>query len=456
MSINGIVFPLEISAVEANCIVCLEKLKWPIFCPRCRHGNCYDCLLLWFQQKKECPKCRFVFQLQEEARGRYGCPGDGNLVESYCEQCAECLCRMCLGNRHLHHQLKSLDALRKEMFDAVKLLSGKAIFGKKSAEQVLIKIKSLVPNGTPIEWVRQRGAIRAEIGNLNPMFPENGQKATRKYDLPNTDFYERSFYIADYYAPQKSFSAADPQGNTWELTVYPNGFSDATGKFISLYLKLVHGTPMRYEYLFKIFDKLNRPLETYFAVDDFNVGSQSIACQRLIHINQARQHAWGVQGYRIAFATRSTDPMYGPRCEQALTTNSIKRLNYVTFMYTVKKFSEHKAANRILFSNVMHDQQGIAWRFRIDCNGHWEQGEYVSVFLELLNGAQGWFDIFLRVNNPVDPTNFFKRELTHKFTVHSNWGVPHFIHQSQVYQYLRNDQLEFQFGMRPAHIAKEM
>lgn len=73
-----------------------------------------------------------------------------------------------------------------------------------------------------------------------------------------------------------------------------------------------------------------------------------------------------------------------------LNLKIVPRLSFKTFTYLVEKFSEHKSANRILFSKVLLDQQNIAWRLRIDCNGHWEQDQYVSVFLELLNGAEGW------------------------------------------------------------------
>ncbi|XP_065085650.1 uncharacterized protein LOC135707700 [Ochlerotatus camptorhynchus] len=469
MAINGIVFPLEISLLDETCIICYEKLQWPIFCPQCKQGNCYECLGRWFQQKQECPKCRHVFQLQADRRGRYGCPRDGNLIEFYCEQCVECICRACTGNLspHYRHPVRSLDALRREMVDAFKAMENKMNlqlvevacsfgYGGDIAKKALQKIKSLIPMGSPLEWVQQQRAIQTEIDKIiQPVIAGNAQQTTSSYYLPNTDFEEKTFFLTETNTEQL-LSATDRQGNTWELTVYPGGYSDAKGKFISLYLKLVRGTPLRYEYRFKIFDKGNQPLETYYAVDDFTVGSQSTACQRLIDINQARQKAWGVKGYQIAFATRPTDPMYGLRCATALAENKLKRLNYRTFTYMVHKFSYNKVANRILFSNIMFDHQNISWRFRIDCNGHWEQGEYVSVFLELLNGVEGWFDIFIKVYNPNNPTISFKRELTHKFTVHSNWGVPHFIHQSAVYPYLCNDQLKFDFGMRPAYVEKEM
>ena len=61
------------------------------------------------------------------------------------------------------------------------------------------------------------------------------------------------------------------------------------------------------------------------------------------------------------------------------------------FKYTVTNFAENKANDRILFSNIVYDQQNIAWRLRIDCNGHEEQGRFISIYLELLNGAAGWY-----------------------------------------------------------------
>lgn len=253
------------------------------------------------------------------------------------------------------------------------------------------------------------------------------------------------------------FSAADGKGNVWELTVYPKGFSDAKGKFVSLYLKLLRGIPARYEYWFKILDKNgHKPLETYNAVDDFIIGSQSLACQRLIHLNEAFSKCLSIEGYNMAFAVKPTNPIYAEECAAALLQNKILRLDYNTFAWTLKNFAVKKHANKIEFSTVMFDRQKISWRLRIDCNGHWEQGLYISVFLELLNGAKGWFDVFIKVFNPLVPTVQHKRELTHQFTVHSNWGVPHFVGHDELHRFLHNDELRFEFGTRPSHIDQEI
>lgn len=66
------------------------------------------------------------------------------------------------------------------------------------------------------------------------------------------------------------------------------------------------------------------------------------------------------------------------------------------------------------------------------------------------------FDIYLKLFHPTNPVVEHKRELTHKFTVHSNWGVPHFVSHMDLYRYLCNDELRFEFGMRPAHFDREI
>lgn len=450
MANNGILFPLEIGSVDLNCIICFEKLQWAVFCPRCKQGNCYHCLERWFTNKRQCPKCRYGFQMPA-GKYWYSCTTDANLVEFFCEQCNVCICRECRrnpSNEHIRHTVRSLDALRKEMIDATKDL--------KSEVDVLKVIKSLILVGNPLEWVQQRLSIQALIKNLKPIIVENCENSTHCYNLPGVKFFECSFFLSETNGEKQLFSDNDQHGNTWELTAYPGGYSDAKGKFISLYLKLIQGTPMLYEYRFMIFDTNTLPLESYFAVDNFTVGSQSMACQRLISIDQARLKASVKNGYRMAYATRPTNPEYGIRCAIVLAENRYQRTNFKKFTYTVQKFSDHKSANRILFSNIILDQQNISWRFRIDCNGHWEQNEYISVFLELLNGTEGWFDIFIKMVNLSNPAISFERKLTHKFSVHSNWGVPHFMQQSALYKYLHDDQLVFQFGMRPAHVEMEL
>lgn len=213
-----------------------------------------------------------------------------------------------------------------EMIHAVQVLSETNNLARSEANgKVLNKIKSLIRVGNPSEWVEQRRAVYAEIATLKPMISANDQSTTVLYNLPNTDFFETSFFLTETNAESQLFSVEDKHGNAWELTVYPGGYSDAKGKFISLYLKLTAGSPKRYEYRFRIFDSNNRPLESYCAVDDFTVGSQSIACQRLISINQARLKADVKNSYKMAFATRPTDQMYGHRCATALAENRAKR-----------------------------------------------------------------------------------------------------------------------------------
>uniref|UniRef100_A0A023ETK2 Putative e3 ubiquitin ligase n=1 Tax=Aedes albopictus TaxID=7160 RepID=A0A023ETK2_AEDAL len=448
--IGGISFPLEVGNVDPDCTICHEELQWPVFCPRCRQGTCFECLEQWFRQKTECPSCRYLFQLSQAQglRAKYGCPQDGRLIEFYCEQCLECFCAKCRANTggiHYRHAVRSVDLLRKDVVESVNKLVVKHAQDDK-AQQTMTKLKSLMPTGSVFELVRQRRTFQSELDRF------------RSVTLLANSF-ESKFLLTNVYGEMQVFTANDPQGNGWELTVYPNGFSDAKGKFISLYLRLLRGKPGRYEYKFQILENTGlKPFEAYTAVDDFSVGSLSLACQRLVHLNEARQHclAVGKRGYNMTFSTKLLSPVYGLECAAALARNKPQRLDYRKFMWTVRNFTAKKAANKIEFSTVMYDHQKISWRFRIDCNGHWEQDQYVSVFLELLNGAEGWFDIYLKLFHPTNPVVEHKRELTHKFTVHSNWGVPHFVSHMDLYRYLCNDELRFEFGMRPAHFDREI
>lgn len=436
--IKGINFPLEVGNVDADCSICLQELQWPVFCPRCRQGNCFNCLEQWFRTKPECPACRHLFQLndREKLRSKYACPQDGNLVEFYCEQCLDCFCAKCrvnTGGKHYRHSVRTVDALRKDIVTEVNALS-------KVLVQTLDKFKSLMLTGSPFELVQQRRVFQSEFDRL---------KVTTSNEV--------KILLTDVHGEKQDFTATDPLGNVWQLNVYPNGFSDARGKFISVYLKLVHGKQARYEYQFKILDKNgSKPIESYSAVDDFSIGSRSLACQRLIHLNEARQQCLTAKGYNMVFVSKPTNPTYGIECAAALAQNKRLRHDYRKFTWTVRNFTAKRVANKIEFSSIMYDQQKISWRFRIDCNGHWEQGSYISVFLELLNGAEGWFDVFIKLFNPMNPINQHKRELTHKFTVHSNWGVPHFVSHWDLNPFLSNDELHFEFGMRPAHIEQEI
>lgn len=435
-------FPLEVGTIDADCTICYDELKWPVFCPRCKHGNCFRCLENWYNQKQECPVCRHVFQITEaeELRKRYGCPMDGNVVYYYCEQCLECFCEKCRvnpTNGHFRHAVRKVDILRKEIMQSVELLTEKKINGD-IVKNSLVQIKTIMPKGSPHELVRQRRVLQSILDRLKKAVPP--------------EMFEKIIKLTNTKAEKQIFSATDHAKNVWELTVYPNGFSDAVGKFISLYLKLVQGIPARYEYCFKILDKNGREaIETYSAVDDFAIGGQSLACQRLIHVNEAFSNCLTAGGYNMAFSVKPTNPKYAEDCVAALLRNKLLHLDYDTFSWTLKNFAAKKYANKIEFSPIKFDRQKISWRLRIDCNGHWEQGLYLSVFLELLNGAKGWFDVFIKIFNPMNPAEQHRRELTHEFTVHSNWGVPHFVSHAELYRYLQNDELRFEFGMRPAH-----
>ncbi|XP_062556059.1 uncharacterized protein LOC134220926 [Armigeres subalbatus] len=437
--IKGINFPLEVGTRDANCTICHEKLNWAVFCPRCQHGNCFQCLKKWHNVKRECPTCRYTVQLAgtEEVRQRYGCAQDGNLVEYYCEQCLVCFCGKCYSNPsnvHYKHAVRMVDVLRK---DIMQLINSNVF-----ADNSLVLIKSIMGTGSPHEIVRQRRVLLSILDHSNIVLPSK--------------MFEKSIKLVNVNVEKQVFSATDYNGNVWELTVYPNGFSDGKGKFISLYLRLIKGIPTRYEYCFKIFDKNGyQPMETYSAVDDFDIGSESLACQRLIHINEAYGKCLSTAGYNMAFSVKPTNPNYKEECAAALLRNKQVRLAYNTFSWTLKNFEVKKLANKIEFSPVVFDQQKISWRLRVDCNGHWEQGMYVSVFLELLDGAKGWFDIFIKLCNPLAPAQQHMRELTHEFTVHSNWGVPHYVRHTELYRYLHNDELRFEFGIRPAHVDQE-
>lgn len=116
-------------------------------------------------------------------------------------------------------------------------------------------------------------------------------------------------------------------GNRWELTVYPQGFSDGHGRSVSVYLTLAAGQPGRYEYRYVIYEGSGlKPLAEYLAVDDFVVGSKSQGCQRLVQIDQAKRY--GVDksgGYQLAFGVRQTDAGYGPKCATGLIANKNKK-----------------------------------------------------------------------------------------------------------------------------------
>lgn len=466
-------FPLEIGSIERFCIICHDDLKWPVFCDQCKTSVCYDCLKTWLGCKEECPTCRKPAQLEYYTNRKdwYGCAKDGRLVEFYCEKCVDCLCRNCLenGENHLRHPIRNLDELRKGTMDVVyKLLeSNNAIRVEElklsetsgtvedQTMKALNEIRLHLTQGFPLELARNRDIVDKKIKDVIHFVPCGWTK--HSYDLPNAEYFEKRVKIDHLQKDKTVFSASDTAGNAWELTVYPNGFSDAKDKFWSVFLKLVRGNPTIYEYKFTIFLATGGVLAEYYALDQFVVGGESLACQRLVQIKEAKAKALDKhQQYELSYGIRQVDLAYGLRCVAALASNKPKKLNYKTFTFAVNNFMAKKLNDRIVFSDVVYDSQNIAWRFRIDCNGHQEQGQYVSLYLELLYGAGGWFDIFIKLVHPLDPARSFRRDLTHKFTIHSNWGVPHFIEQRQISEYLHADQLKFEYGTRPAFYDQSM
>ncbi|XP_058447965.1 uncharacterized protein LOC131428222 [Malaya genurostris] len=452
MSCTDIILPKEIGSIDQNCIICFDTLKWAVFCSRCNQSTCFECIKTWLTEKNDCPKCRRPCRLSEysEQKELYSCCKDGSLIEYYCEKCNECFCRNCLGKKgpHYRHPVRSLDVLRKETIDALDTLK------ELQSKDALKNIKALIREGVPRELVRQRKSVEREIDEVLPTLPGEPPRST--YRLPNAAFSEvRTKNIVLDGSGVERCVANDEYGNVWELTVHPYGVKEVEEKFISLFLKLVDGTPMRYEYRFSMHTVTSpEPLAEYYALDDFGIGTESKACQRLISLEAARNKT-GSYGYQIMFGTRPTDMLYGLQCAKHLATNKHKRLDFKTFTFRVERFHENRKNDAIIFSEVMYDQQNIAWRFRIDCNGHQEQGQYISTYLELLNGAKGWFDIFIEIVHPKDTMQSFRKHLTHEFEVHSNWGIPHFLNCDRTEDYLQGDTLLFTFGVRPAHIEEE-
>uniref|UniRef100_A0A8D8KAS7 E3 ubiquitin-protein ligase TRIM37 n=1 Tax=Culex pipiens TaxID=7175 RepID=A0A8D8KAS7_CULPI len=476
--------PLELDKVEINCMICLEEMSFPVFCRQCKQGTCFDCLVLWFGQsaKQECPKCRLqtsIGTVALERKTQYSCPREGHLVRYFCQQCDECLCRECYTageGPHGRHAKQALDDLRREIFDGIgriravigggdgddlsRLLSTACSFTPGGCQKALSTIAGLLPCGNPQEMVRQRRAVLAEIEKVAPVktVPKLTQGKNPAYILPNEKFFEYRCQVKSPSATFQSYSAEDLHGNRWEMTVYPQGFSDGHGRSVSVYLTLAAGQPGRYEYSYVMYEGSGlKPLAEYLAVDDFVVGSKSQGCQRLVQIDQAKRY--GVDksgGYQLAFGVRQTDGGYGPKCATGLIANKNKNLPFKSFLYTVRDYPAQRNADRILFSNLMYDHQNMAWRLRVDCNGHQEKGQFCSAYLVLLNGAEGWFDIFIKLVHPTIPELSIKRELTHYFTVHSSWGVPHFIDQMQINDFMIGpNQLKFEYGMRPARFNQE-
>ncbi|XP_058818412.1 uncharacterized protein LOC131681575 [Topomyia yanbarensis] len=449
MASGEISFPMEIGSIESTCIICFDVLKWAVFCDRCKQSTCYECIGKWLEEKHDCPKCRRQCRLEDYTiqKEHYSCKKDGLLLEYYCDECDQCFCRKCLGKDgpHFRHPVRSLDVLRKETIDAVDVLK------KMNSRTALENIKALIAKGEPQELVLKRKSVEKEIDKV--MTPAGCP--TPKYRLPNATFFEaRTNKIAINTSTLEKCVATDGYGNSWELTVHPYGVSEAKQKFISVYLKLVNGTPMRYEYKFSMYSASGtKRLAKYYAVDDFGIGSESKGCQRLIWLEAARSKVHDL-GYQIIFGTCPTNMAYSLRCAANLIINKSKRLEFEIFAFRVLNFEENKKNNAIMFSKIMYDQQNIAWRLRVDCNGHQEQDNYISAYIELLNGAKGWFDVFIEMVHPYPPQSI-KRQLTHEFDVHSNWGIPHFVDQYRTREFLNEGNLLFNFGTRPAHIEQE-
>lgn len=475
--------PLELDKVESSCMICLEELNFPVFCRQCKQGSCYNCLVLWFgqSQKQECPKCRLQTSIETvaiERKSQYSCHREGNLVRYFCLQCDVCLCRECYAapdGTHVRHAKESLDDLRKQILDGIgriraltgsggedlsRLLNTACSITPGGCQKALATIGGLLPGGTPHEMVLQRRAVLGEIEKVAPVktVPKLAQGKNPSYISPNEKFFEYRCQVNSPSATLQTFSAEDLHGNRWELSVYPQGFSDGHGRSVSLYLTLAAGRAGRYEYKYVIYDTAGaKPLAEYLAVDNFVVGSKSQGCQRLIQIEQAKRYAVDrMGGYQMAFGVRETDAGYGPKCAANLVANKGRNLAFKSYLFTVRDYPAQRNADRILFSNLVYDHQNMAWRIRVDCNGHQENGQFCSVYLVLLNGAEGWFDIFIKLVHPTIPELSIRRELTHYFTVHSSWGVPHFIDQMQINDYMIGpNQLKFEYGMRPARRDQE-
>ncbi|XP_055642543.1 uncharacterized protein LOC129779216 [Toxorhynchites rutilus septentrionalis] len=444
----------EFWSVERDCLICLDELKWPVFCHNCKKGICYDCLQTWYGTSRICPHCRCppksAIGTMIDQKEIYACVKDGGLIEYHCEQCLQCICRKCIGpgGQHFRHCTRSLQELLSETLQSIELLK----INITGAVEKMDKIRALAPHGHPKELVNQITPIR-EILKI--------QKFSCDFKIQDMAFFKHSFSIESFFRHQSEcvYYAKQTNGNQWKCIVFPNGNSDARQKFVSLYLELSKGIASRYEYKFTIYNAASKGvLAEYYAVDDFSEGRRSLACQRLISIEEARAKAVAYNDGKVqlSFEIRPTAACYGLNCAASLANNKYKMLEYKTFSFVVQDFDAKRSLNKIIFSNVVYDQQNIAWRFRIDCNGHQEQGEYVSAYLELLNGAAGWFDIVIEIVHPKDKWRTFRRELTHEFSVHSNWGIPHFKALGDVRDFLDSNTLRFQYGMRPARSNYEM
>lgn len=50
--------PTELKAMESNCTVCLDRLKYPLGKPdNCEHKFCFKCISNWLKKRSQCPLC---------------------------------------------------------------------------------------------------------------------------------------------------------------------------------------------------------------------------------------------------------------------------------------------------------------------------------------------------------------------------------------------------------------
>ncbi|XP_055550322.1 uncharacterized protein LOC129732914 [Wyeomyia smithii] len=444
-------FPEEICTIDSTCIICLDAVKYPVLCPGCKQSTCFDCIQKWITQTDSCPKCRRKSRIDEYIiqKERYSCAKDGWIADYYCEQCNELCCRNCLGKNgpHYRHRARMFDLLMQEIKENVEALNN-----VENATDALSKIRALVPRGDPHEFVRQRIPVERELAKFLPAIGRGWPQPA--YNVPGLEYSEFRFYVKQ--SDQQVFLNNDVYGNQWKVIVYRRGYSDAQGKFLSLYLELVRGTPARYEYMFQFYGNGNyEPISKYFAVDDLAVGTQTKGCQRLISITEANEKFGSGSDWLIACGVRLTDLMYGLKCAAALSVNIKKKLDYKNFSFTLHSYSVLQRRDKIIFSEPAYDQQNIAWRLRIDTNGHEEQGQHLSAYLVLLNGTPGWYEFYIKLIHPTRSDESIRKEFCHFFEFHSSWGVSQFVDQIGLQHFLINDQLKFEYGMRPARSEQE-
>ncbi|XP_055637500.1 E3 ubiquitin-protein ligase TRIM37-like [Toxorhynchites rutilus septentrionalis] len=126
----------------------------------------------------------------------------------------------------------------------------------------------------------------------------------------------------------------------------------------------------------------------------------------------------------------------------------------VSWRFTVRNFSQARAANQVQYSDLVRDDLGNTWRLEIHPNGFDDaRNKCVSVFLQLYEGVEGRYRYTIELPHRSQPHSYEDED---QFQLRKGWGQNHFIDRKALEDiFLENDSFEIRFSVRPPHLIEK-